>query len=231
MPSPAIKIISAFLLVTVVSCAFNVPEKNPITQNNLLDYNRTRAFEGVVYFPEFPNRVNPDHPLYKSVHLGTVSGIPDVIRNINIAIASDEQFKEALRETLRGSNLLSEYEKNAKYFLDANYKDSQTLDLKVVVNYQLRDKDVASPLLDREISRLVIVKNLWGGMNWEHARTAKQFSHLLNISSITWCLEQYNGVSFPDDCNLVFINREQMKTKSFKPEDTNKITERDISPF
>ncbi|USG60560.1 hypothetical protein NBZ79_15445 [Sneathiella marina] len=223
------KVICMFLMVVLMGCAFNVPEKNPVTQNNLQEFNKSRALASAYYYPEFPNPVTADHPLYRSVGLGLISGVPDVIRNINIAVASDAQFEEGLRETLRQSNLLSKDEKSAAYILDVHYIDPDSLTLKTDIHYKLRKKDVAGPILDREISNTVVVKNSWGGMMWQHARKAKQFSFMISFSSITWCLEHYNGTSFPDNCTLVFVSQKQLellRKNPVSPEEFNEIRTR-----
>jgi len=224
------KVFCAVLLVSLMGCAFNVPEKNPISQNNLQEFNNSKALESAYYYPEFPNPVTADHLLYQSVGLGMISGVPAVIRNINVAVASDAQFEEGLRETLRQSNLLSKDEKNAAYILDVHYIDPESLTLKTDIQYKLRKRDVVSPILDREISNTIVMKNSWGGMMWQHARKAKQFSFMISFSSIAWCLEQYNGTSSPDNCTLVFVRQKQLellRKNPVTPEDFNEIRTRD----
>ena len=145
------KLVGLILLISVSGCAFSVPEKNYLTQNNLDEFNALyphTVISRIAYDPAFPNPVGPDHQLYKSVSFGNVEEVPEVIRNINIAIASSVQFEIALRNTLRDSNLLSEDNENTKYFLDVNYIKNDFFALTTTIHYLFRKKGDALPLLD-----------------------------------------------------------------------------------
>lgn len=202
------KIASLILIISLSGCAFSVPEKNYLTANNLEEYNMLYPYKvpsRIAYEPAFPNPVRPDHILYKSVLLGNFEDVPEVIRNINIAIASADQFEDAIWLSLRNSNLLSYDDKKGKYYLDVKYIRNDFMALTTTVRYSLRKIGEDTPIFERDFSSQVVVKATWGGMNWEHARRATQLAHMLNISSITWCLEQYDGQQFPDNCDLSFV--------------------------
>ncbi|MCR9212650.1 MAG: hypothetical protein NXI13_02955 [Proteobacteria bacterium] len=204
-----IRSVSLLLVLLVTGCAFSVPEENPITPVNVTNFNKgypNRSISRIGFNQDFPNPVEKDHPLYKAVTIGKIEDVPDVIRNINIAIASSAQFEEALQVTLNNSFLYNKNPAEADYVLNVKYIENDFFGQTTRIQYLLSKKGESIPLLDRKIRSEVIVKNAWGGMTWQHARTATRLAHTLNLASITWCLEQYDGAAFPQICDLDYYN-------------------------
>jgi hypothetical protein len=198
-----IKSVSLLLVLLVTGCAFAVPKENPITLMSVENFN-FRTKKPIGFSEGFPNPVDKDHPLYGAVAIGNIDDVPEVIRNINIAIASSAQLEDALYINLKNSFLLSKTPAEAEYLLDVIYIENDFFGQTTRIQYLLRKKGEPVPLLDRKISSEVSVKSIGGFQTWEHARTATRLAHTLNLASITWCLEQYDGTTFPQICDLEY---------------------------
>ncbi len=205
-------------LALVSGCsAYSVSEKNMLSQQRLADWNNRHDGNNILrvkYEPAFPTPVSVEHVFFEQISLGKIEGVPEVIRNVNIAIASSENFTEALTDALAQSNLLHPEGSGGEYRLDIRYVDSFFRPLSwsnflsfdsistTKIHYYLKKVSDHSSVFDREINSVVSLRN---GQGWEREQKAEQFSHMSNIASLVWCLEQYDGKEFPQKCSLELI--------------------------
>lgn len=205
-------LVLALMAIVLTSCTpFVVDEKNKLSQSHLQEWNSKKTESSkVTYNPAFPSPVSESHPFYKSIKVGTITGVPEVIRNINIAVASAKNYADALKETLLASNLLSGDPTQDKYKLNVQYIDSpfptssdggyfgSDSVSSTIIEYELVATGQNKPLFNRTIKTTVSMI----GSGYQRPQRAKQFSHMTNIASIVWCIEHSNGNNFPEPCVL-----------------------------
>ncbi len=205
-------LIVALMAIVLASCTpFVVDEKNKLSQSHLQEWNsKKNVSDKATYDPAFPSPVPKGHPFYKSVTVGTITGVPEVIRNINIAVASAKNYADALEETLLASNLLSGDPRQAKYKLNVRYVDSpfptssdggyfgSDSVSSTIIAYEVVTAGQNRSLFNRTIKTSVTML----GSGYQRPQRAKQFSHMANIASIVWCLEHSDGNNFPETCVL-----------------------------
>ncbi len=209
------------LLITLViltlssGCTpFVVSDENMLLQSKLTDFPREYPNDKIKYTAPFPNKASEKHPFFRKVEVGQIKNVPNVIRNINIAIASSENYSEALSQTLSDSNLLAQQGMKAEFSLQVEYISSpfpydntpgwfsEMSISDTTIRYKLTDKKTNNLMLDRAIKTTAVVRGLNGAGGYQRAQVATRTSHILNIASIVWCLENFDGYAFPSNCSL-----------------------------